>query len=385
MSKSTVEMFDEIAEAVEDQGKALEEFKARYDGKVSRLEEELRSMSIKSTRIGAPGAGGRGTDEHKAALENYLRTGAGPEISVKGISTITGGGGYLVPEELAAEVYSLQATASPMRTVCNVVRARSGDYSQPVCLGGGAVSHVGEEDARPDTATPSFTEVKPSMGECYLSWPITQRNLDDSSYNIMAIVMDQASREIGAAQNAAFTSGNGTDKAKGFLAYAQASTDDGIRAFGTVQYVPTGTAGAFKTASATVSPADDLLTLIYKLRAGLRAGAAWMMNTSTLAAVRKWKDHEGNSIWQPSLQAGQPSALLGFPVIENEDMPSIGSGTVPIAFGNWKRAYTIVDRTLLVMRDPYSNKPWINLYQSAYYGGMLVDSEAVKLLKLSAT
>ena len=132
---------------------------------------------------------------------------------------------------------------------------------------------------------------------------------------------------------------------------------------------------------------DDLITVIHALKAPLRSGAAFMMNTSTLAAVRKWKEYStGAYIWQPSMQAGQPSLLNGFPVIENEDMPSIGSGTVPIAFGNWKRAYTIVDRIgIRTLRDPYTQTPYIRFYMTKRVGGMLVDSEAVKLLKLAAS
>lgn len=125
--------------------------------------------------------------------------------------------------------------------------------------------------------------------------------------------------------------------------------------------------------------------MIFAMRSGLRQGAAWQMNAATLSQVSKWKDQQGNYIWQPGIAAGQPSTLLGFPVHDNESMPAIGSGATPIAFGNWNRAYTIVDRTLTVLRDPYTNKPFINLYLNSYYGGGLRDSEAVKLLKLSAT
>jgi len=334
----------------------------------------------------APGSvGSADVIEARKSVDRFLRTGDGA-LSEKSLSTVSGGAGFSVPAVLAEQVYTVMKAASPMRQWCNVVNPLSGDYTQPILVGGGAVTHAGEEDARDANTTPTFAEAKPSMGECYINWPVTQRALDDSGYDLASLIEEEGSRTIAEAQNGAFVSGNGTDKAKGFLAYTQAATDDGTRAFGQIQYVPTGVAGGFKTASATVSPGDDLITLIYKLKAGHRQGAAFMMNSETLSVVRKWKDYStGAMLWQPSLMAGQPSLLCGFPVVENEDMPAIGSGTTPIAFGNWKRAYTIVDRTLTLLRDPYTNKPYVNLYMSAYYGGMLVDSEAVKVLKLSAS
>jgi HK97 family phage major capsid protein len=364
---------------------AFKDFQTRNNGRLDRLEDFIKNMEAKANRPGAPGGvGSADLIEARKATDNFLRTGEG--MSQKSLSSVTGGGGYLIPAVQAEAVYELMKPASPMRQWCNVVTPESGDYAQPIALGGGAVTHVGEEDARPANTTPTFTEVKPAMGEVYLNWPCSQRALDDSGYDLAHLIEVEGSRTIAEAQNAAFVSGNGTNKAKGFLQYTQASTDDGTRSYGEVQYVSTGVAGGFKTASASVSPGDDLITMIYKLRAGHRQGAAWMMNSETLSVVRKWKDYNtGAMLWSPSLMAGQPSLLCGYPVVENEDMPAIGSGTTPIAFGNWKRAYTIVDRTLTLLRDPFTNKPYINLYLCAYYGGALVDSEAVKVLKLSAS
>jgi HK97 family phage major capsid protein len=379
-------MNNEVMKALEEQGKAFEGFKTHYNGELTRLSNMLKDMEAKGNRPMAPGiVGSADLIEARKGVDRFLRTGDG-ELDRKSLSTVTGGAGYTVPAIMAEQVYTVMKAASPMRQWCNVVNPLSGDYTQPILVGGGAVTHAGEEDARDANTTPTFTEAKPSLGEAFVNWPCSQRALDDSGYDLARLIEEEGSRAIAEAQNGAFVSGNGTDKAKGFLAYTQAATDDGTRAFGEIQYVPTGVAGGFKTASATVSPGDDLITLIYKLKAGHRQGAAFMMNSETLSVVRKWKDYStGAMLWQPSLMAGQPSLLCGFPVVENEDMPAIGSGTTPIAFGNWKRAYTIVDRTLTLLRDPYTNKPYVNLYMSSYYGGMLVDSEAVKVLKLSAS
>ena len=210
--------------------------------------------------------------------------------------------------------------------------------------------------------------------------------LDDVFFNAEQFIIDELTKQFAIDEGTAFTTGNGTKKPKGFLAYTQAATADGTRAFGSLQYLPTGVSGAFKTRTDDVNPNDDLIDLIYCMKAPLRAGAFFMTAGRSLAVVRKWKDKDGNYIWQPAIQMGQPSMLNGYPVVENEDMPAIGSGTTPIAFGNFKRGYTIVDRIgIRTLRDPFTVKPKISFYMTKRVGGMLVDSEAIKLLKLSAS
>lgn len=378
----------DLKNMLEEQGLAFKTFKAHYAERLEHIENSLENMEAISNRPGGPNKEGHLLADARKSADVFMRTGEGldPQSMAPGsdlqasISTTAGGGGYLVPAVMADHIYSLMNEASPMRQLCNVVNPRSGDYSQPIALGGGVVTHVGEENARPETNTPTFTEVKAVMGECYFNWPLTQRALDDSAYDLQTIIESEGSRAIAETQNADFVSGNGTNKPKGFLDHTMSIDNDANRTFGQIQYIPTGVDGDFGTGKA-----DDLLSLIYKMKAGLRQGASFQMNSETISVIRKWKNADGDYIWQQSMQAGQPSTLFGFPVHENEDMPAIGSGTTPIAFGNWKRAYTIVDRTLHLLRDPFTNKPYVNIYMSAYYGGMLVDSEAVKVLKLSAT
>ena len=130
------------------------------------------------------------------------------------------------------------------------------------------------------------------------------------------------------------------------------------------------------------NPADDLVDLIYALKKGHRTGAQWMMNGKTLSVIRKWKDTDGNYLWQPGLLAGQPSQILGYGIVENEDMPDVGANATPVLFGNYARAYWIFDRIgIRSLRDPFTNKPYVHFYTTKRVGGMLVDSEAVKILK----
>lgn len=366
----------------------------KANDEVARLQKAMDELQAKMSRPGAPGSVSEKDAlkaDHKAAfLDGFVRKGRTEDLDAlqkKAMNITTDAdGGYAVPEELDRTILSLMLLASPMRSVCNVITVGTSDYKKLVGLHGATSGWVDEDDARPETNTPQLGQVTPYMGELYANAFATQTMLDDAFFDAEQWLIGELVEKFSVDEGTAFTTGNGTKKPKGFLAYTQASTDDGTRAFGQIQYLPTGTSGAFKTPSASVNPNDDLIDLIYKMKAPLRAGASYMTAGKTLATVRKWKDQEGNYIWQPAMQAGQPSLLNGYAVVENEDMPAIGSGTVPIAFGNWKRAYTIVDRIgIRTLRDPFTNKPYIGFYMTKRVGGMLVDSEAVKVLKLSAT
>ncbi|QGY13246.1 phage major capsid protein [Escherichia coli] len=123
----------------------------------------------------------------------------------------------------------------------------------------------------------------------------------------------------------------------------------------------------------------------YTLRKAHRTGAKFMMNNNSLFAIRLLKDSEGNYLWRPGLELGQPSSLAGYGIAENEQMPDIAADAKAIAFGNFKRGYTIVDRIgTRILRDPYTNKPFVGFYTTKRTGGMLVDSQAIKLLKIAA-
>lgn len=131
--------------------------------------------------------------------------------------------------------------------------------------------------------------------------------------------------------------------------------------------------------------ADAIIKLIYTLRKAHRTGAKFMMNNNSLFAIRLLKDSEGNYLWRPGLELGQPSSLAGYGIAENEQMPDIAADAKAIAFGNFKRGYTIVDRIgTRILRDPYTNKPFVGFYTTKRTGGMLVDSQAIKLLKIAA-
>jgi HK97 family phage major capsid protein len=154
-----------------------------------------------------------------------------------------------------------------------------------------------------------------------------------------------------------------------------------VRAFGSLQYVATGTAGGFGSGGA-----DKLIDLIQSLRAPYRQGASFVMNSATLSTIRKMKTADGAFLWQPALAAGQPATLLGYPVVEAEDMPDIAAGSLSVAFGNFQAGYVIAERSeTSILRDPFSNKPFVHFYAVKRIGGGVANSEAIKLLKFAAS
>ena len=207
--------------------------------------------------------------------------------------------------------------------------------------------------------------------------------LDDAFFDVETWLAEELSEEFAEKEGTAFVLGDGVSKPKGFRTYPTEATADSSRDFGTLQYVPTGVADGFPA----TDKADILIDLTTTLRAPYRKGAVWLMNSSSLAVVRKFKDSNGDYIWRAGLIEGQPSLLLGYPVYEVEDMPSIGAGSFPIAFGNFKRGYTITDHVkgVRLLRDPYTNKPYVHFYTTKRVGGGIVNSQAIKLLKIATS
>ena len=260
------------------------------------------------------------------------------------------------------------------------------DYHRLVNKHGMNSAWVGETAARPATNTSQFADIAPPMGEIYANMQATQVMLDDVFFNADQWLAEEAATEFSRAEGAAFVSGNGIAQPMGFLSAPVAATADATRTFGTLEYFPTGAAGAFKTLSSTVNPADDLFTLVSKLKAGYRKNAVFVMNKATLFQVMGFKDYQGRYVYNPATAPGMQDTLLGYPIVEAEDMPAIAANSYSIAFGNFGRGYLVVDRMgTRVIRDPFSNKPYVGFYITKRVGGSVLNSEAIKLLKFGTS
>ena len=373
---------DKELEAIKSEKQALEEKTDKLNeklGELDSLKEELEKEIKAAKRPGV--AAGAEVDAHKTAFYQFMRKGMEDgltELEVKAVQTTTSpDGGYAVPEELDRTLLELLKDESPMRSVCSQITVGSPDYKKLVNLGGSGSGWVGETDLRPATGTLTLAQLQATMGEIYANPQATQTSLDDVFFNVENWISTEVAREFAEKEGQAFLLGDGVKKPKGILAHTLTDEVDKERDFGKIQKINSGLAGGFS--------GDNLIDLIYSLKKGHRNGALFMMTNLTQAKVRKFKDSEGNYLWQPGLQLGQPSTLLGYGIEENEDMPEAVADANAVLFGNFKRGYLIVDRMgTRVLRDPYTNKPYVGFYTTKRTGGMLLDSNAIKVLTLAA-
>lgn len=381
-----------FTELTEKNDKALEAVKGELksaNDTVSKLQEEVRELHEYKSELDKElaaknrlGSTGGVKDEHKKAFMNFVRKGneAGlRELEEKALNLGTDAdGGYAIAEELDRNILMLLRDETPMRAVSNVITVGSDDgYKKLVDLGGTTSGWVGETAARPGTNTPQLVPITPTMGEIYANPSATQKSLDDVWFNAEQWLTNSVAQEFTEQENTAFTVGDGSNKPIGFMAGPTSTDADSARAFGTLQHLVSG-------ASADIA-ADDIIKLIYSLKKGYRNGAVFMGTTSVLEGLMLLKDTNGQYLWRPGLEIGQSSTLRGYSFIENEDMPDKAAGANALAFGNFRRGYTIVDRIgTRMLRDPYTNKPYVSFYTTKRVGSMLEDSQAIKLLQCAA-
>ena len=313
--------------------------------------------------------------------EQYLRKGIEAGLETKAVGSSSDSiGGYAVPEEIDAAIDRTLTAISPIRSIANVVKVGSAGYRKLITSGGTPSGWVGFEAARPETNTPSFTEVVPASGELYANPAASQQMLDDAMFDVEAWLAQEIATEFARAEGKAFVSGTGAGQPLGFLGSPNSAALDGVRPMGTLQTIGTGVSANFPASN----PADKLIDLVQSLRSPYRQGAVFVMNSATASAIRKFKSADGAFLFQPSLAAGSPATLLGYPLIEAEDMPDVAANSLSIAFGNFKAGYVIAERNATtILRDPYTHKPYVHFYATKRVGGQVVNSEAIKLLKFA--
>ncbi|MEH6807593.1 MAG: phage major capsid protein [Hyphomonas oceanitis] len=344
------------------------------DERLSRIDRQLEALSLKMARPEAlPAQGTREDDARSEAWGRYLRTGDDSGISrldTKGLNTGSDAqGGYVAPPELDRLIEARLMAASPMRAIATVRQTSAGVFRKPVGLGA-AASWVGETAARPETATNGLALLEFPAGELYAMPAATQALLEDSYADVDAWLADEVESAFAAQESAAFVSGDGSGKPRGFLDYEIVA--EGSHVWGKIGSV----AGDFTADDA----ADQIIDLIYTPKSQFRAGARFVMNRRTVSAVRKLKDGDGRYLWQPG-NGGEPATVMGYPVTEVEDMPDIGTGNAAIAFGDFRRGYLIADRQgARVLRDPYSAKPYVLFYTTKRVGGGVQNFDAIKAM-----
>ncbi|MDW9772724.1 phage major capsid protein [Sinorhizobium meliloti] len=359
---------------------AVEELRTGFEGFRTRAEQQLGGIADITarledleTRMNRPGGSGGGggddvTLEHRA-FSNFLRLGDNRMDAEEVRALVVGDdtkGGYLAPQEFVAEVVKGLVEISPVRQAARVGSTSAGGVILPKRTGRPTAHWVGEDEERQETgSTYGQLEIPVHEAACYVD--VSLRLLEDSAINVDAEVASDLVEEFGRIEGPAFINGDGVKKPEGFMRAA------GIQ--------------EFKNGHAANIQPDALIKIMYSLPAAYRNSGSWMMNGTTLGIVRTLKDGQGNYLWQPSYQAGQPSTLLGRPVIDAVDMPNIAADAFPIAFGDFSRAYRIYDRVQLsILRDPYTqaSKGLVRFHARRRVGGGTVLGEALRKLKMAA-
>ncbi len=315
-------------------------------------------------------------DEYKDAFAGYIKRGEEKALSIGSNAD----GGYLVPSETEADILGRLAAISPIRAIASVRQVSSTVYKKPVALTGPAVGWVAETAARPQTASQTIDLIDFPTAELYAMPAATSAFLDDAAVDVGQWIADEVNAAFAEQETTAFVSGNGTNKPKGFLAEDQVA--EASWAWDKIGYLATGVSGDWPASNKS----DVLIDLVYALKAGYRQNASWVMNRKTQGAVRKFKDADGNYLWQPASAAGGKATLMGFDLVEAEDMPDIAAAATSIAFGDFRRGYLVVDRQgVNVLRDPFSAKPYVLFYTTKRVGGGVQDFDAIKLLKFAVS
>lgn len=347
-------------------------------------EERLTMLDRKSTTLRRPALTVTAEAEapHRKAISAYIRGGdddalRGLDLEAKALSTaVAADGGYLVDPQTAEAIRSVLTSNASIRQVANVVNVEATSFDVLIDHTDVGSGWATETATLSETATPQIERITIPLHELSALPKASQRLLDDSAFDIEGWLAGRIADKFARAEAAAFVSGDGIDKPRGFLTHG--TVDEDSWTWGSLGYVATGADGAFNTGA----PADSIVDLVYALGAEYRANGSFVMNSKTAGEVRKIKDADGRFVWSDGLAAGEPARLLGYPVLIAEDMPDVASDAYALAFGDFSAGYTVAERPdLRILRDPFSAKPNVLFYATKRIGGDVSDFAAIKLLK----
>jgi HK97 family phage major capsid protein len=369
---------------------ALSAKKTALETELKNDRDRLEELEARSSVLRMDG-GSKAADDYMKAFDGWIRAkGASPEFEAQMSELMRkevtigspAGGGYAVPEVIAREIERLELLYSPVRRLVKVVKVGTSDYKELVNLRGAGAAWVGETAARGETATPTLREVTPTHGELYAYPKASEWSLDDTFFNIESWLSGEVAEAFAIAEGISVLNGDGTNKPTGMLNTTPVLTDDDAdpaRAAAAYEYVPSDTA-ADPVAPGIVP--DALIDLVYLVNSAYRARGTWTMNSLTTGSVRKLKNGDGDYIWQPGLSAGNPDRLLGYPVETWEHMQDIAANAFPIAFGDFKRGYVLVDRMgLRITRDNVTQPGFIRFYTRRREGGHVLNNDAIKFIR----
>lgn len=385
-----------VTKALDDLSKTIDERLKKLEGKsepekkadqveIKALTDRLAELEKKANRPGLkPG------DEQKEietkALASFLRTGSDVELKAAQSSNDADGGYFILPT-VDGSIRNMLKDVSPMRALAEVVTIGGSTYERFYSFAASGAQWVGESQSRPqDTARPQLVKHSYPVMEMYAAPAGTRQLFEDASFDVAGWFNTWAANDFAVTEGQAFTKGDGTGgKPRGFLTYPMVATADATRAWGELQYLPAGHASA---------PTDDnwakaLVKTALTLHPNYRPNARWVMNNGTLIRIREIQDTNKRFMWSDHgnlSESPESGSLLGYPVHIDNEMDDIGENKFPIAFGDFRQGYVIVDRHgIRVVRDETTVKGTILLDTYKRVGGGLGDSRAIKMIKVATS
>lgn len=349
----------------------------RVNAAMDEMEKKMQRAKIAAglTAIDEAGAETKAkTAAETKAFHRWVRTGAVSEEERKALATDDDTqGGYLVPHDLANRIIQKLILVSPMRELASTETTSSNALEIPA---EGATNFdagwVAQRAARNQTTTATLRLERIPAHEMYAEPAATQTQLDDSAFDVESWMSGRIATRLAQIEGQAFIAGDGNGKPQGVLAAAAA--------------VP-----VLHSGNANTLTADGIIDCVHDLPTFYARQARFGLNRKTIGVIRKFKDANGQYLWQPGgfggpgFAAGWPATIMGQPYTELPDMPDVAAGATPVIFGDFKMAYVIVDRLgVRVMRDPFTQKPFILFYTTKRVGGQIVLAEAARVLTVAA-
>lgn len=373
--KSTFEDFKEINERrekeIEEHGEAL----AETEQTLEELNEKMDELETKMDRPNLEGPEDKGGEEseYKDIFFDVLKKGEDKldpnkqkelkELTVADDTT----GGYLAPSEYVVDIIEGVTEFSPVRDVANVRQTSNKSLEYPVKDGSFSAQWVGETESRSETTGLKWGLEEIPTHELEALVKVSKQNLEDSAFDLEAMLQDEFTEQFGVAEGEAFIDGDAVGKPEGILTNSDVSSID-------------------STNDDDLDDADDLIRLFYEVKSPYANNGTWLLKRSTIKDIRVLKDSNDQYLWQPGIAGEQPATILDRPYLECPDMPSVSGDSYPVAFGDFGRGYLIVDRTQMnVLRDPYSSKPLVEFEAYRRVGGQVVLPEAIKLLHVTSS
>ena len=371
--KAAQEEAKKQADAIEEKQKQLEAALNRPVIAVTP-EQKQQELKAKGTKLFNDFARVH-TDEREVSLQSFVKQTVKDETELKALTVNSDpNGGYLTMPEFGGIISTYVYETSPLRQLASVITVGTDAYELVTDNDQAGWGWVGETQARPDTYTPTLGKLMIPVNEMYAMPNASQKMLDDAMIDVEAWLAGKVSQVFSRGEASAFISGNGVNKPLGILSYA-AGTSVGSQQ---VQQVVTASASTFTYAG--------LLALQNSLKEPYQANATFLMQRASMVNLLSIADTQNRPIFNMNYDrnAAGEGFVMGKPIRFAADMPAVASNALAMAYGDWKQAYQIVDRMgIRVLRDPYTNKPFVRFYTTKRVGGAVTNYEAYKVAKIS--